>query len=253
VPPPATCDRNEVRLELSFHLDGLPDSQLVPVRTRKGEGWLAIDTGSARTFVYGPTSLTTQPITVGCEQLDVISRDFEAEDFGGKPILGVLGADFFLEHDSDFDYPGRKIVRHRAGSRVGGVEGYASVPLTQAGGHLAMHAQVDGTSRLLMFDTGSPHLLLVPVDGRPGDKPTQVQDASGAVVDAWEGDSDVVFAAESRRVPTLRIPKWPYFEGYQKDLHPELAGLLGLSTMGFRRIVFDKAANVVRLGPITKP
>ena len=64
------------------------------------------------------------------------------------------------------------------------------------------------------------------------------------------GDSDVKLGAETKRVPAYRIPKWPYFEGYQKDLHPEMAGLFGLSALGFRRVVIDAKAGTMKLGPI---
>ncbi len=248
---PGACDVNEVSLTLTFDEDSLVDSQLVPVTTARGDGWLSIDTGSAGTFVYGPDSTTKQPITIGCETLRVISRDFEAEMYDGKPILGVLGSDFFVSPAivADFDYPKHRIARHAKGAPAG-VDSYVDVPYLDAGGHIAVRAEVDGLMRVLLWDTGSGHTLLVPELGRDTDTKVPIGDVSGAVIDAWIGPSEIVFGGETKQLPTYRVPKWPYFESYQKTLLPDLAGLFGRSSMGFRRIVIDGKARRLRLGPI---
>lgn len=113
-----------------------------------------------------------------------------------------------------------------------------------------MRAEVDGVPRVLMVDTGSQHALLVPVEGRPGDRRTTLRDVTGADVNGYVGDSNVTLGGEAKRVPAWRIPSWPYFEGYQREIHPELSGLFGLSALGFRRIVFDAKAGVMKLGPM---
>lgn len=237
-------------LELTFD-EGVIQRQLVPAKSQTAEGWLSIDTGSSLTFLYGKTSTTKEPVTIGCESLPVITRDFEDDDYMGKPVIGVLGADFFTTRSADFDYPGRKIVRRKQGVPTD-TAGYKTVSYENAGGHIGVRATVDGTQHLLMYDTGSPHVLLVPFPGRPTDEKTQVQDATGTLIDAFIGDSDVTFQNETRKVPAYRIPKWPYFESYQKDLHPELDGLFGRSSIGYRRVVFDIEAKLLRLGPIQK-
>jgi hypothetical protein len=248
--PPA-CTTNVVPFELEYGPD-VVDTQLVPVKTATEEGWLALDTGSSLTFVYGKDDAKrSYEVTIGCETMKVIRRDFDRDEHKGKPILGVLGADFLRTTLSELDYPGKKIVRHLdAASKPQGVDGYTEASILDANGHIAVRAEVDGTSRVLMVDTGSPHVLLVPVEGRPTDKKTAVQDVTGESIPAFIGDSDVKLGTETKRVPAYRIPKWDYFESYQKELHPELAGLFGLSALGFRRVVIDQKAGSMRLGPI---
>jgi hypothetical protein len=250
---PTACDTNTVPLEITF-AKGIVDGQLVPAKSGGTDGWLAIDTGSAHTFLYG-TAPKEKPVTIGCETFSVDSYDFSDDPYDGKPILGVLGADFFTTRSVDFDYPGRKIVRHKQGvppNTAPDTAGYAIVPYENLGGHIGLRATVDGQQHLLMVDTGSPHVLLVPFEGRPTDEKTQLSDASGALVDAYFGASVVTFDNETRTVPAYRVPKWPYFEGYQKELHAELHGLFGRSSIGYRRIVIDVEAKELRLGPIQK-
>ncbi len=254
--PPATtppsCATNVVPFVLEYGTD-VVDTQLVPVKTASEDGWLSLDTGSEQTFVYGKDDASRKyEITIGCESFKVIRRDFQRDTYEGKPILGVLGADFLVKVRSELDYPGKKIVRHiDASSQPRDIDGYSQAEMMlDAAGHIAVRAEVDGTKRLLMVDTGSPHVLLVPVEGRPTDKKTAVQDATGASVPAFIGDSDVKLGSETKRVPAYRIPAWPYFESYQKELHPELAGLFGLSALGFRRVIIDAKAGTLTLGPI---
>lgn len=249
----SACTTNVVPLVLTFRSDGLPDAQLVPVVFGGVAGYFAIDTGSGLTFVYGKTDATPKyDVTIGCETLRVLRRDFPPEAHEGKPILGVLGADFFLKVTTDFDYPGKRIVRHLTGAPAG-VSAYPTVPLIDANGHIAVRAGVDTGSYVLMVDTGSPHVLLVPAAGLPGDRETKVQDVTGELIPAFIGESEISLGGEKRKAQTYRIPSWPYFEGYQKDIHPDLRGLFGLSGLGFRRIVVDKPAGVLRLGPIQTP
>ncbi|MBS2012244.1 MAG: hypothetical protein JST00_05125 [Deltaproteobacteria bacterium] len=252
-PPLPACATNVVPLKLEYGLETV-DTQLVPVRTATEEGWLTLDTGSALTFVYGKDDASRRyDVTIGCETLKVIRRDFARSNHAGKPILGVLGADFLTTSLSELDYPGGRIVRHLdARSRPDATDGYAPASILDARGHIAVRAEVDGTSRLLMVDTGSPNVLLVPAQGRPSDRRTTLQDVTGADVNGYVGDSNVTLGSETKRVPVWRIPSWPYFEGYQKEIHPELSGLFGLSALGFRRVVFDAKAGVMKLGPMQR-
>jgi hypothetical protein len=229
--------------------EGAIDGQLVSARAGDEDGWLAIDTGSSLTFLYGADSLRKKAITIGCETLEVITRDFPRERHEGKPILGVMGADFFVAKTTDLDYPGKRIVRHARGAPAG-TETYAVVPWEDASGHVAVRVAIDGQAHLLMYDTGATHALLVGAGGRPGDEETAIGDAGGNVVPAWIGESEVALGAEVRRESVLRVPRWHYFESFAKDLHPEMAGLYGRHAMGHRRVVFDPAAHLLRLGPI---
>lgn len=224
--------------------------QFVPVRVNGQNGYLTVDTGAGESFLYGPDDFrATHPVMLGCETVMVMQRDFAASTIDGVPVLGVLGADYFMTALTEIDYPRRRVIRRRDGS-IPGEPGEIRVPLVLAKGHMAVRAEIDGEDRLLMVDTGSPHVVLAWTAGRPGDEKVAVQDMSGARVDAFLGDSRVELERETREVPVYRIPDWPYFESYAKSLHPDLAGLYGRSTLGNRRVIIDARAGELRLGPL---
>jgi hypothetical protein len=251
-PPEAPATEPDVvELVLTFD-DGAPDSQLVPARTATAEGYLALDTGSASTFLYDPDEREGQ-VTIGARTtLTVSGRDLPPETFAGKPILGVLGADFLLAGPSELDYPGRRIVRHRGRRPCEHDDGCVVTPFLDAEGHIAVRVEIDGAPKLLMLDTGSRHTLLVGESGRGGDERAQSAGIDGLPFDVFVGTSELTLAGERREVPVLRASAFPYFESFARELHPDLAGLLGLTSIGFRRIVIDPEAHVLRLGPLER-
>lgn len=249
IPTGGVCERSE--LTLHYEVDsGFMGRQFVPARVNGRSGYLTVDTGAGESFLYGPDDFrANHPVMLGCETVMVMQRNFASSTVFGAPVLGVLGADYFMAAPTEIDYPRRRVVRHREGG-VPSEPGEFGVPLVSAKGHMAVRADVDGQERLLMVDTGSPHVVLAWTAGRPGDEKVAVQDMSGARVDAFLGDSQVELERESRDVPVYRIPDWPYFESYAKSLHPDLAGLYGRSTLGNRRVVIDARAGELRLGPL---
>lgn len=247
--PADACSTNEVPLALTYY-DHVADKQLAPVTAGGVDGWLTLDTGSSLTFLYGPTNVTDRkPITIGCETFDVIQRDFAGGSFRGKPILGVLGADFLITKTAELDYPGKRIVRY-AKDAPPDAEGYLVIPWEDASGHIGVRAEIDGTRHMLLFDTGAGHAMLGWTDGRPGDQEIAVVDVNGDQIRAFLGESTIAIAGETKRAPVLRIPHWPYYESYAKTLHPEMEGLFGRTALGFRRVIFDPKAHVMRAGPI---
>lgn len=243
------CATNSVPMLVKFS-GGYASDQFVPVTVDGTQGYFTIDTGSSSTFVYGPDDHTAHfAVTIGCETVDVIRRNFAPSVVDGKPVLGVLGADFFREVTTDFDYPGKKVVRHH-GAPPADTDGYLTVPIIDASGHIAVESTVDGAPKLLMVDTGSPHVVLAWTDGRPEDQKVNVEDINGTLIPAYLGDSEVTLESETKRIPVYRIPSWPYFQSFAKKLHPDLAGLYGRSSLGYRRFVVDSSASVLRFGPI---
>jgi predicted aspartyl protease len=241
-------------------------SQFVPVRVDGNDALLTVDTGSSTTFLYGPEDhARAYEVDIGCETLRVMRRDFAARSYDGRPVVGVLGADFFLTALTELDYPTGSIVRHHDerdhapnGGITGGNATDVHVPIVDAAGHIAVRAVVDGSEHLLMMDTGAPHVVLAWTPGRPDDTKIVVEDVNGTTIDAYVGNSQVAIEAvggpsEERTLPVFRIPSWPYFESYAKTLHPDMAGLYGRSAIGFRHVVVDEAAGVLVLGPLQTP
>ncbi len=70
------CAKNVVPLELTISPDGVADSQVIPIRYQGEDAYLAIDTGSPYTFVFGPVGAPEYiehfgDAEIGCETFPV--------------------------------------------------------------------------------------------------------------------------------------------------------------------------------------
>lgn len=249
--PPAAA-YNEAPLILTF-ADGVADSQVVPVELNGAAAWLALDTGSAGTFLFrGPDDppyvAHAGTVRIGSAVLHLPGYGAEGigpEMFEGKPIVGILGADFFLPR-GEIDYPGGRVVVW-GNQPIPGARALPSLPLRVAGDLARVTVRLDGRDLDLMFDTGAHDTVLLGVDGLPGDEAAAVQTADGAESPVYAGTALIELPGEAaRRVPVLRALEIPYISSWLVD-EQGANGLLGLTSLGLRRIIFD--GRRLRLGP----
>jgi hypothetical protein len=254
---PASPTANVVPLVTTLK-DGVADSQVVPIRFEDGDAWLALDTGAPFTFLFsdpdGPEYVEDAgTITIGSEERRVPGFRDEAigvEMFRGVPIVGVLGLDFFLDAPAEIDYPGGRLVRHRGGRQPACGAALPAVPLRGRGhGRALVDVELDGIERTLMLDTGAHDTILIGAAGEDDDEPAQVQTADGRIWDVRIGSAVLSFPGEEpRSVPVMRAADLPYIAPELREI--EAHGLLGLTSLGWRRVVFDFDAGVLRLGPL---
>lgn len=227
---------------------------IVPVRFEGREGALAIDTGSALTFLYtGKGSAKYTPragtVTIGSQTFDLPGRNFEAGDETGAHIVGVLGAEFLLDATTEFDPVALTITRFEAGAAPD-TRGWAAVSLEDVGGHIILTLTIDGRLRRLMWDTGSPHVLLIGEGARPGDAESLAEDAEGTRFPIYAGPSELRIPGHpARTITALRAPSFPYFEGTVRALGGNIDGLAGQSVFGRRRLVFNRSSHTLYVAP----
>lgn len=268
------CDRNVVPLvftEIAEHGWREPESGeyggiAVPAMHRvEGGAWqvgyLAMDTGSALTFLYlgrdGERYVERAgTVRIGCETLELPGRNFEEDDDRGIGIIGVLGADYLLDAPAVFDPRDGLITRYpgdaggASGTRaIDAIETVAEVPFENIDGHIIVTVQVDGRDLRLMWDTGCPHLLWLGESGRPGDEEHTGQDVEGGQFPMYFGRAMLELEGErATDVPALRVPRFPYYERTVELLGGNIHGLAGQSVFGRRIMVFDAERGVIRLG-----
>lgn len=227
---------------------------IVPVTFEGRNAALAVDTGSALTFLYtGKNSAAYTPhagtVIIGSETLDLPGRSFEASDETGAGIVGVLGAEFLLGATTEFDPVALALTRFEA-SPAPDTGGWAAVPMEDVKGHVIVTLTIDGRVRRLMWDTGSPHLLLVGEGGHTGDAESQAEDVEGTRFPIFAGPSELSIPGQPVRViTTLRAPAFPYFEGTVRALGGNIDGLAGQSVFGHRRLIFSRAARTLYVAP----
>jgi hypothetical protein len=247
-----------VDLELTISPDEVADSQVIPVRYEGVDAYLGIDTGSPLTFVFGvPGDPEYVPyvgdVAVGCELYPVSLLTLEAigpEPFNGRPIIGIVGMDFFSEVPSEIDYPGREVVRHL--DRAFDETGLAEIIVDWTGDRVIVDAALDQQPVRLIYDAGSPHTIWVGQQGQPGDEEVLLGTADGGTTVAYAGTALLDFAGEDDvLIPIFRVPSFPYLEDELVELGAH--GLLGATGLGFRRVVFDLGASRMLLGPRVAP
>ncbi len=253
----AACATNVVPLELTF-IDGFVDSQVVPIVYEGVEGWLAIDTGSWETFVFGsdgdPQYIEhVGDAALGCEIIPLALMTLPAisgETFQGKPILGILGLDFFNQRPTEIDYPARRVVRYVTDApETSELTGVASA---YVGDRVVVECELDLQPLHLMYDAGSPHTLWVGVEGEPGDEEITLGTADGGTQLVFEGTASLGLGSDpAREVTVWRTPAFDYLQEELDQLGAD--GLLGASGLGFRRILFDSESATTWLGPIEAP
>jgi hypothetical protein len=247
---------NTVPLITTFE-DGVADSQVVPVRYMGSGAWLALDTGAPFTFLFadpnGPEYVEEgASVEIGCETWQVPLYGDEAigvENFQGKPIVGVLGLDFFLDVPAEIDYPGGRLVRHLGGRLPASAAKLTELPLHgRENGRALIDVVIDHAGYTLMLDTGAHVTLLIDAACGEGGNLMQVQTADGGRCDVYLGEAELSLPGEPpRRVPVMRAREFPYLEDELSDL--KMHGLFGLTSLGWRRVVFDFNAGALRLGP----
>jgi len=238
--------------------DEVADSQVVPVRLDGAEVWLALDTGAPFTFLFsdpsGPEFVEhAGTIELGCETWLVPGYRDDAigvEMFRGTPIVGVLGLDFFLEGPAEIDYPGGRLVRYLDDDTPPGSEGFSAVPLRGREHDRALvDVSIDGIERTLMFDTGAHDTILIDAAGGEDDAIAHVQTADGEIWEVHVGRALIGLPGEeARSVPVLRAPDLEYIAPELRELRAH--GLFGLTSLGWRRVVFDFDRGLLRLGPL---
>lgn len=227
---------------------------IVPV-TFEGKGAsLAIDTGSSLTFLYtGKDSAAYTPragcVTIGQESFDLPGRNLEAEDETGAHIVGVLGAEFLLEATTEFDPRRKRITRYADGSAPN-TRGWTRIPMEDVCGHIIVTLTIDGRERRLMWDTGSPHLLLVGEGAGQEDTESLAEDVEGGRFPIYVGFATLrVSDVAERRVRALRAPRFPYFERTVEVLGGNIDGLAGQTVFGHRRLLFCRDTRSLFVAP----
>jgi hypothetical protein len=122
---------------------------------------------------------------------------------------------------------------------------WPNAPFDLDKGLVLPHVSLNGTAVRLVLDTGSDHTLWLGQQPKAGDTEVDTTDAQGNPVKLYFGTAMLMIGAWQGSVPVLRAPSFPYLEQTVTDLGGNVAGLLGLSSLG-AAFVIDGDSQVVR-------
>jgi hypothetical protein len=200
---------------------------------------LSVFTQTVETQRVTLPSLTLGPIDTG--PLPAIVKDLRGfEDQLGVRIDGMLGLDVLARQDFVVDYESRTIAFRTPDS--GGLDeepGGFSVPFELGPGYAVVRLDVEGQPVRLMVDTGARSLILFAP--RVRDRLTALRSLGERAIGNLGGTlglTEVVLP--DARLGTLRLdaPKAALMEGQAPD-SVNLDGLLGVQSLGVRRLGFD--------------
>ena len=126
------------------------------------------------------------------------------------------------------------------------------LPIEYRNGWLvASGIKVDGRDVKLVVDTGASNVILVDKLPRAGEVREDTVDGTASAITLYHGDGEIAFAGDvARHVPVDRTDSFSTLEGLIANLGGDVAGLLGLTSLGRDRIILTRESLVVVLPPL---
>ena len=180
----------------------------------------------------------------------MIGRPFPiAERFEGEAIVGTLGADYFLDGARELDLAGERLVDVAADDDTH--TSWPALPFDASIGYLFVAATLDGTPVRVGFDTGAAHTLWLRQPIEEGDTLVTTQDAYGNELELGLGTETLTAGTwPAQTVPVLHAPSFPSLEDSNEAIgQPDLAGLLGLTSLPGDRVRIDAARAAIYVAP----
>jgi hypothetical protein len=249
--PDAGCTADSLPLRVTHEAEG-PTRIYLPVEYQGVAAALLVDTGSQISFLSVPKGspdpvLDAGVVKMGCELRHLPGRPIVSdEQIDGLRVVGFLGNDFFFERLTEIDLKEDKI---RWPAPVNHAQlGWTALPFENVKDFIFVEVKLDGAPLRLGFDTGAAHALWLGQGPRKGDQAVYTQDAYGTPITLYLGLATLELANEpARQVPILRAPSFPSLEQSNALVGGKIDGLLGLTSVGDRRIRIDAASSKIWL------
>ena len=170
----------------------------------------------------------------------------------GEPQAGVLGSDL-VTHGAvlDLDLARGSLSWYQPARPI--PPGAIVLPIEYRNGWLvASGINVNGRDVKLVVDTGASNIILIDTVPRAGEVREDTVDGTASAITLFHGDGAITFAGDiARHVPVDRSDSFPTLEGLIANLGGDVAGLLGLTSLGRERIIISRESLVLVLPPVS--
>jgi hypothetical protein len=215
----------------------------LPGRLGERDVLFLLDTGSASSFLYDALDARdrrdAEAVRVGCHEISLRHRRNRGQrPHGGVDVVGTIGTDLLRNGVFELD------LRHGALAMLARKElpndvSWNRVTLEIVRGIALARVTVDGRPRRMMIDTGTAHLLML--------DPSAVEEGAASTTDSAGRTILLVPAKDTigfEGMPEVEARSWhtrrhPSFQKHIASLGGDIEGIVGLSTLGRRRVVFD--------------
>ena len=214
-----------------------------------------VDTGSLKSFVThsGAEEKSSATAVIFCQSttLPIIGRLRPGTTPDGEAQSGVLGSDL-VAHGAvlDLDLARGALSWYEPAREV--PAGAVVLPIEDRNGWLVVSGiKVDGRDVKLVLDTGASNVILVDKTARANEVREKTVDGTASPITLYHGTGKVTFAGDhSRHVPVDRTDAFPTLEGLIANLGGDVAGLLGLTSLGRDHIVISREKLILVLPPL---
>ena len=126
------------------------------------------------------------------------------------------------------------------------------LPIEYRNGWLvASGIKLEGRDVKLIVDTGASNVIVVGKTPRPHEVREDTVDGTASAITLFHADGDIDLGdGVTRHVPVDRTDAFPTLEGLIQSLGGDIAGLLGLTSLGRERIIIGKTSMMLVLPPV---
>ena len=219
-------------------------------------GEYLVDTGSLKSFVTrsGDGTDATADTTIFCHPmtLPIIARLRPGTTPEGLPQAGVLGSDL-VAHGSalDLDLVNGRLSWYDVAPATPLPAHAVLVPIEARNGWLiASGIELDGRMVKLIVDTGSTNVVVVSRTPRLKEVREDTVDGTASAITLFHAGGEIDLGdGVARHVPVDRTDAFPTLEGLIQSLGGDVAGLLGITSLGRERIVLGEHTMMLVLPP----
>jgi hypothetical protein len=221
-------------------------------------GNFLVDTGSLRSFAThsGEEQGSSADTVLFCKEttLPIIARQRPGATPDGAPQAGVLGADLVAHGEVlDLDLAKGELTWYSPARPA--PAGAIVLPVEYRKGWLvASGIRVNGRDVKLVVDTGASNVILVDRSERPGEIREDTVDGTASPIRLFHAEGEIAFGdGVARHVPIDRTDAFPTLEGLIATLGEDVAGLLGMTSLGRDHVIVGRDSLVLQLAPPIAP
>ncbi|MBM3461183.1 MAG: hypothetical protein FJX76_03685 [Armatimonadetes bacterium] len=228
-----------------WKVDGHLDRFYLPVKPAEGPpGVMIVDCGTPRSWLhsFGEGAEWVE----GAHRATIAGRGYvlpgrrvppfdEAEGLPQK-IIGAVGNDFLLAGSVIFDVPGTSMTRLPADAALPPTDGWHVFAVEIVNGMIFLDAELDGAIRRVQLDSGAPASILLRDAGDADDAEASGRDVLGNALAVRKSSGTF----KGRTVPLWKMRTFPHLEAVGAATGQKLEGILGLSSLGQKRIVITQ-------------
>jgi hypothetical protein len=250
----STCDG--VPLRVKYDAWGAPERVYVIGELDGEKVALWFDTGADESHLdhglSGPEVGPSKQVTFGGKTRTLRSwRRQKWEGIDGLRCVGAIGTDEVLGGATEIDFKRGCLTKRPTGQLPVDSGNWWSAAIDVVNNRIVTNATINGSAWRLMFDTGVYDTIVISPDRTDfgpdrfsvGDVlGTQVMFSRERALFSWQGSAP-------RQIPTWATARFSTFD--MLALGPGIRGMLGLTTIGKRRVVIDSEMKRMLVEPCT--